>query len=179
MSDVKYDTEKLEKDAQDFIDKFRTKFKAIADECLGDLYCNIGPYIETDQWTNYREALRIELEHEYKYSRFKDEWATNFRRAVFVENREEISKLISDDILKRIKYLEDCHQDYKQFRYTPRGDCYQNILSQLKLEREKVRGLVADMQMLANGPGPHVAEPHEVWFIFHATEALTRYGSET
>ena len=125
--DVTYNPNKLQKEAQEFIDKFRLKMKDISEEILGEIYVNIGPYIETDQWVNYREALRIELEHEYKYSNFKSDWATNFRRAVFVENREEISKLISEDILKRIKHLEDCKQEFEQFRYTPLGDTYQDL----------------------------------------------------
>jgi hypothetical protein len=125
--DVTYDPEKLQADAQNFIDSFRVKMKHISEEILGEIYVNVGPYVETDQWTNYRESLRIELEHEYKYSKFKSEWATNFRRAVFVENREEISNLISDDILKRIKHLEDCKQEFEQFRYTPLGDTYQDL----------------------------------------------------
>lgn len=139
MTDLKYDQEKLQIESQEYIDKFRNKMKAIADETLGELYCNIMPYCETDTWTNYRESLRLELEHEYKFSTFKQDWAKNFRRAVFVENREEISKLIEQDILKRIKHLEDCHQEYEQFRYTPLGDTYQDLKKQyaeLKEERK-------------------------------------------
>lgn len=138
MSDLKYDAEKLQKEGQAFIDKFREKMKAIADETLGELYVNIMPYIETDTWTNYREELRLELEHEYKYSKFKEDWAVNFRRAVFVENREEISKLIEQDILKRIKHLEDCKQEFEMFRYTPLGDTYQD----LKKENERLKELL-------------------------------------
>lgn len=128
--DLKYSEEKLQEEAQAFIDKFRKRMKDIADETLGELYVNVMPYIDTDTWINYREALRSELEHEYKYSRFKEEWAVNFRRAVFVENREEISKLIEQDVLKRIKHLEDCKQEFEQFRYTPLGDAYQDIKNQ-------------------------------------------------
>lgn len=119
MSDVKYDEEKLQKDAQEFMDSFRTKMKAIADETLGELYVNILPYIETDAWTNYREALRIELAHEYKYKTFKEPWAVNLRRAIFVENRDELTDLINKDLLKRVKDLEDRVREFEQFRWTP------------------------------------------------------------
>lgn len=127
MSDVKYDSEKVQAEGQAFIDKFRKKMKDISEEILGEVYVNCMPYLETDTWTNYREALRSELEHEYKYTRFKEEWAVNFRRAVFVENREEISKLIEKDILKRIKDLEDIKQEFEMFRYSPGGDTYQDL----------------------------------------------------
>lgn len=130
MSDVKYDSEKLNKDAQELMDSFRLSMKKIAEETLGELYVNIMPYAETDSWTNYREALRLELEHEYKYSKFKNEWARDFRRAVFVENREEISKLIEKDILERIKHLEDIKQEYDMFRYSPGGDRYQDKVNE-------------------------------------------------
>lgn len=127
MSDVKYDADKIAREAQAAIEGFRSKMRAIADEALGQIYVDVIPYLETDSWTNYREALRLELEHEYKFSNFRKEWATNFRRAVFVENREEISKLIEADILKRIKHLEDCRQEFDQFRYSPGGDRYQDL----------------------------------------------------
>ena len=136
--DVKYDADLLAAQAQEQINKFRFQIQKIAEECLGEIYANITPYIETDTWTNYREALRIELQHEYKYSNFKQDWAVDFRRAVFVENREEISKLIEADILKRIKNLEDCRQEYDQFRYSPGGDSYQDKVKELQSEREKL-----------------------------------------
>lgn len=131
MPDIKYDEDKLNKEAQHFMDVYRAKFKSIADEMLGELYVNILPYLKSDTWTNYREALRLELEHEYKYSIFKDRWAENFRRAVFVENREEMVKLLDQDIYRRLKHLEDCRQEFEQFRYSPTGDRYQDIKKKL------------------------------------------------
>jgi len=123
--DVKYDADKIESDADEYINIFAQKMRDLASEIIGEIEVNTLPHIETNAWTNYRECLRLELEHEYKYSKFKQPWATNFRRAVFVENKEEISALISKDILDRIKHLEDCRQEYEQFRYTPLGDTYQ------------------------------------------------------
>lgn len=127
-TDVKYDADELHATAQSFMDSWRSRMRDISEEVLGEIYVKVLPYIETDSWTNYREALRIELEHEYKFSSFRKDWATAFRRAVFVENREEISTLISKDILARIKSLEDCRQDFEQFRYSPTGDRYQDIV---------------------------------------------------
>lgn len=128
-------------DALYLIERFKSKLQIVANEEIGNLYSGLVPHIETDAWSNYREELRIELEHEYKYSKFKEEWATNFRRAVFVENREEISKLIESDILKRIKHLEDCRQEFEAFRYTPLGDTYQD----LKKQNEILIAKLADM----------------------------------
>lgn len=169
MSDVKYNAEELQQEAQVFIDKFRAKFKDIAEEELGNIYTQIMPYIETDTWTNYREALRIELEHEYKYTKFKDEWATNFRRAVFVENRVEIAKLIEQDILKRIKHLEDCKQEFDMFRYSPGGDNYQEIKKardEFRTALEKIKKESGSENGCAAGCG------------FTAEEALARFPKE-
>lgn len=133
--DVKYDADELHATAQSFMDSWRSRMREISEETLGEIYVKILPYIETDSWTNYREALRVELEHEYKFSSFKKDWATNFRRAVFVENREELAALISGDILARIKHLEDCKQEFEQLRYSPIGDRYQDIVK----ERDRLR----------------------------------------
>lgn len=137
QTDIKYDAGVVVKQAQGFLDSFKKRMSELADEILGEVYVNCMPHIETDTWTNYREFLRIELEHEYKYSKFKDDWAVRFRRAVFVENREEFAELVSNDILKRIKDLEDRHQEYEMFRYSPGGDNYQDIKKQLDSYKEK------------------------------------------
>lgn len=151
MTDVKYDSEKVQAEGQAFIDSFRKRMKEIADETIGELYVNCMPYLESDTWTNYREALRIELEHEYKFTNFKTKWAVNFRRAVFVENREEISKFIEQDILKRIKHLEDCRQEFEMFRYTPVGDTYQCLVKEnekLLKENEELKEFKAKYEDL-------------------------------
>lgn len=118
MTDVKYDADKLAREAQDVLNKFKTNMKKIADEALSEIYVQIIPYIETDTWTNYREALRIDLEHEYTYHKFKEPWAKNLRRAIFVENRDELARLLNQDLLERIKALEDQKKEYDMFRYS-------------------------------------------------------------
>lgn len=135
--DVTYDSETLRKEAQEVLDSFRKKLKDICEETLGELYVNIMPYCETDTWMNYREAMRLELERDYKYSKFKNEWSRDLRRAIFVENREEIIPLLEKDIYERIKQLEDTTQEYEMFRYSPRGDCYQDIKKKLDLYIER------------------------------------------
>lgn len=142
MSDIKYDSEKIQKEGAEYLAAFAKEMRDLASKIIGEIEVNTLPYIETDAWTNYRETLRLELEHEYKYSGFKNDWAANFRKAVFVENREEISKLISDDILKRIKHLEDCRQEFECFRYTPLGDTYQCLKKKLDAIQSKLDELI-------------------------------------
>jgi hypothetical protein len=148
--DIKYDADKIQSDADEYINIFALKMRDLASEIIGEIEIRTLPHIETDAWTNYRECLRLELEHEYKFSKFKQPWATNFRRAVFVENREEISHLISKDILERIKHLEDCRQEYEQFRYTPLGDTYQCLKKKNEALEEKLRVCVEALRRYAN-----------------------------
>lgn len=123
-------SENIGEKTQEIFNKFKDRFKDLADECLGELYTDVAIHFDGDMYSNYREEIRLEMEHEYKYSKFKDEWARNLRRAIFVENREECSKLISEDILKRIKELEDLKQEYDMFRYSERGVYYKDLLAQ-------------------------------------------------
>lgn len=137
--DVTYSSDELDERAMECIESFKKKMRSVIDEALGDIYVNVVPYLESDAWTNYRESLRLELEREYKFTNFKSDWAKRFRRAVFVENRDEIIPLLEKDLYKRIKDLEDYTQDYEMFRYSPRGDCYQDIKAKLQTAREALK----------------------------------------
>jgi len=138
MDVIKYDSEMMQIEAQAYLDSFKARMKKTADEIIGELYSNVMPYLDTDTWTNYREALRLELEHEYKYSKFKCAWAKNFRRAVLVENRDKLVELLNHDLLERIKTLEDRHQEFEMFRYSPGGDAYQDVVK----ERDELKKLL-------------------------------------
>jgi len=107
----------IEKDAQEYLDSFKIKMKKIADECMAELYVNCLPYVETDAWINYRETLRLEIAHEYKYSKFRDNWAKDLRRAILVENKEELISLLNQDLVERCKRLEEQVKEFEQFRY--------------------------------------------------------------
>ena len=110
-------SEQGQKDAEEIYKSFAKRIKSLCDEALGELEVNCLPHLETDAWTNYREELRIELAHEYKYSKFKDDWAKDLRRAILIENKEELVSLLNKDLVVRCKRLEDRVKDYEQFRY--------------------------------------------------------------
>jgi hypothetical protein len=44
-------------EAQKLIDRFKENMMKIAEEVLGDLYCDVVVHIETDSWTNYRNKM--------------------------------------------------------------------------------------------------------------------------
>lgn len=118
MSDISPELkEKVDKDAEEIYKNFCTKLRKVCDEVLGDFEVNCITYLESDAWSNYREAIRIEMSHEYKYSTFKDEWAKNLRRAILVENKEELVPLLNKDLVERCKQLEDQVKEYERFRY--------------------------------------------------------------
>ena len=136
--------EKASKDAEELYKSFCAKLRKACDEILGDFEVNCVTYLESDAWSNYREAIRIEMAHEYKYSDFKNDWAKDLRRAIFVENREELAQLLSKDMLERIKYLEDCKQEYDQFRYSPGGDRYIDKCREVDQLKEEIANLKAN-----------------------------------
>lgn len=130
------------KDAENIYKRFCLRLKAACDEALGDFEVHCVTFLESDAWTNYREALKTEMAHEYKYSRFKDDWAKAVRRAIFVENREELAQLLNQDLLAEVKRYEDRHQEFDQFRYSPGGDRYQDKVNELQKQHEKHQRVV-------------------------------------
>lgn len=57
MIDLKMSEIDKEQLGQEYMDKFKERMKKLADEVLGDIYCNLMPHIEHDSWTNYRNYL--------------------------------------------------------------------------------------------------------------------------
>lgn len=92
--------------AQALIDRFKEQMRKAADEVLGDLYINIVPHIESDSWTNYRNAMMegfrnysnrlVQGEHDFKA----------IRAEIFKDFREDIIKDLDQDNLKKIESLE-------------------------------------------------------------------------
>lgn len=118
MSDIKWNEEDLKNEAEQVLNSFKDKMNKIAEETMADITCKYIPHIENDAWTNYRESLRSDLEHLYVTDRFRADWATNLRRRIFQENREEMTALLNKDLLDRIKVLEDLRKEYPQLRYS-------------------------------------------------------------
>ena len=63
-------------EAQKLIDQFKVDLTNAADEVLGKMYCDVIPHIESDSWTNYRNAMMdgfrnydnrmVQGEHDFK-----------------------------------------------------------------------------------------------------------------
>jgi hypothetical protein len=103
-------SEQGNQDALHLVERFKSKLQTVAEEMIGELYCNLIPHIETDAWTNYREECRLALQKEYCQSETassEQAWAFYVRKAIFVQFREELEKGIIADQVKEIARLRE------------------------------------------------------------------------
>ena len=94
-----------EGEAQELIDKFKEAITAAADLAIGDLYCDILPWIEGDSWTNFRNKILDGLcDYKNASTYFYD--FKKIRKAIFEEYREDIIKDLNQDMVKEIETLK-------------------------------------------------------------------------
>jgi len=110
-------TEQGKEEAQKIMDRFKPQLKNIMEEVMGQLYTDVSYYIESDHWTNYRNALmngfkdygggKPNHEHDYK----------ELRQAIYRNNKEEIVKDLNQDLVEEIyelkKQIEYMRNDYR------------------------------------------------------------------
>lgn len=110
--------EEGQKQSQIIIDFFKEKLVKVAQEAISQLYMDIGCYIESDSWTNYRNSLMDGLknynnrkDHHYPYD--------EIRKQIFKEFREDIIKDLNQDLLKEVEELKKTIKYYQdnQRRY--------------------------------------------------------------
>lgn len=101
--------EALAKAGEEYIAKFKNRFKSVAEEVLGQIYVDLMPHIENDSWQNYRNDLRSALAHDYsKPEWLRDEhvWAREFRAMIVKEHREALLDGLNKDLLKQVEDLK-------------------------------------------------------------------------
>ena len=115
MSDERRDKEyplyprlapEAEIEAQALMEGFKAKMLALCKETLGQLYCDVSAYIESDHWTNYRNDLLAGLQN---YGNRKVQASYDFakiRRAIFEAYRAEIVDDLNQDLLKEVDDLK-------------------------------------------------------------------------
>jgi hypothetical protein len=102
--------------AQLLMDGFKVKMHKLCDEVLGDLYCDVAAYIETDQWTNFRNELFAGFSN---YGNRRIQAAYDFakiRRAIFEQFREEIVKDLNQDLVEEVAELKKRIEDERKWR---------------------------------------------------------------
>lgn len=110
MSEAKL-SDKGNQEFIDLLEKFKKEMKHISEVTIGALYSEILPYIESDSWLNYREALRLEAQHKYVQKETctsEEAWAKYIREAIFTQFRSELEVGLIKDLQSRITFLEKC-----------------------------------------------------------------------
>lgn len=93
-------------EAQALMDSFKEKMLKLCQETLGQLYCDVSAYIESDHWTNYRNEL---LDGLCNYGNRKVQASYDFakiRRAIFDEYRSEIIADLNQDLVAEVEELK-------------------------------------------------------------------------
>jgi len=102
-------------EAQELINNFKKQLIVAADEAIGNLYCDILPYIESDSWTNFRNDLMDGFKN---YNNKKIQSASDFkeiRQAILANHREDIINDLNQDMLKEIADLKQQVEDLMKF----------------------------------------------------------------
>lgn len=93
-------------EAQELISKFKAQLAKAAEEAISDLYTDIAPFIESDSWGNYRNAImdgfknygnrKIQSPHDFK----------EIRQAILAEFRADLIEDLNQDLLEEIESLK-------------------------------------------------------------------------
>lgn len=112
-------TEAGEEEAQKLLDRFKEQMKKIATEVIGDLYCDVALYIESDSWTNFRNEI-MDGYRNYNNRKIQAEYDfAKIREAIYKEYREELIKDLNQDMVKEVeelkKQLKDTQESIRDF----------------------------------------------------------------
>jgi hypothetical protein len=103
-------TELGKQEAERLVEQFKKRLKSAAEEVLGKLYCDVLIHIETDSWTNYREAIRLEMQRQWfsdhKHLLHSEEaWASEIRKAFYTQFKDELTDARVRDLEAEVKKL--------------------------------------------------------------------------
>ncbi len=100
-------TEQGKEEAQKIMDSFKPKLAKLLDEVMSDLYTDVSYYVDSDHWTNYRNALmdgfkgygsgKPNHEHDYK----------ELRQAIYRNHKEEVVKDLNQDLVDENEKLKE------------------------------------------------------------------------
>lgn len=90
-------------EAQRIVDTFKAGLSRLCEETIGDFYCEVANYAETDAWDNVRSHL-LEGLRGYKSSKYGP-W-NEIRKSIYRNHREEIINDLNQDLVKEIETLK-------------------------------------------------------------------------
>ena len=99
-------TEQGKEEAQRIMDSFKLRLKEMMREVLSELYTNVSYYVESDHWTNYRNAI---LDGFKGYTNGREDHSYDYkqlRQAIYANHKEEIVKDLNQDLLEEIESLK-------------------------------------------------------------------------
>lgn len=106
-----------QKFAQQMIDSFKAKMKDVSEEIIGNLYCDVAQYIESDSWTNFRNQFMTAF-RKMDQSFCSEYDLRDMAKSIAKEFPDLVGKYINEDLqaeLKRkeehIKWLEELRRD--------------------------------------------------------------------
>ena len=114
-------TDQGKEEAQKIMDSFKPKLVKLMEEVLGDLYTDVSYYVDSDHWTNYRNALMDgfkgysggKANHQYDYK--------ELRQTIYRNHKEEIVRDLNRDLVEeneRLKaQIEQLQQSLSEARY--------------------------------------------------------------
>ncbi len=101
-----YLSEEGKTEAQNLIELFKIDLKKAADETIGDLYCKMGEYIESDSWSNFRVSIMNAMSG---YGDIKGQLpydCKKIRETILKEHREELIEDLNQDLIEENKTLK-------------------------------------------------------------------------
>ena len=99
--------EQGEAEAQALIDSFKQRLASAAEETIGELYCNMAFFIESDSWENFRSRV-IDQIRNYSDMRISSAYdARMVRKAILRHHRDEIIEDLNQDLLKEIREKDE------------------------------------------------------------------------
>lgn len=107
--------------AADAMERFRQMIANVArdciDEAVSNIYCDVIPNIESDSWTNFRNALMDGLCDYGNRRDHKDYDFKRIRQAILAEHREEIIADLNQDLLDEVESLKSTIDMIQRNRY--------------------------------------------------------------
>ena len=91
--------------AQALVDQFKVALAKAADEAISDLYCDVAVYIESDSWTNYRNAIMSAFKNYNNKVKAPGDFK-EIRQGIYQQFRDEIIVDLNQDLVKEVADLK-------------------------------------------------------------------------
>jgi len=109
MTDFEYPelAEGGQEEAVALIEHFKTDLEKAAKEAISNLYCDILPYIDSDSWMNFGNAILGHLCDYHRLRKHQPYNAQKIRQAIFKQFREEILPDLNQDLVEEVELLKE------------------------------------------------------------------------